>query len=133
MTPTENSRRNHAYLSAVLAGLLLCSCGGGKPAAAPPAPAKAEASVRPDPPAATIVPAKPAAPAAPGTVTYPGSFGKVTFNHSGHAKRHGCAACHGTKPPVKITLGKDSAHKLCKTCHEAKTAGPTKCTGCHVK
>jgi hypothetical protein len=131
----EGNRDTTIAVAAILALHLLAACGGGKPPVAPQpqTPAKAEPLARLDPPAAAIVSAKPAGPAAPGTVTYPAAFGKVTFDHPDHAKRHGCPSCHGTQPPVKIALSKDSAHKLCKTCHEAKAAGPTKCIGCHVK
>jgi predicted CXXCH cytochrome family protein len=64
---------------------------------------------------------------------YPASFGKVTFDHPDHGKRNKCAACHKTDPPARIALAKESAHALCKGCHEQKAAGPTKCNACHDK
>lgn len=97
---------------------------------APPQAPRTEAKPPAAPPPAAP---KPAAPKPPGIVVFPASFGKVTFDHPGHGKRNACAACHKTDPPAKIVLAKDSAHALCKGCHEQKAAGPTKCIGCHVK
>ena len=71
--------------------------------------------------------------AAPDTVTMNAKNGNVTFNHKAHAAAGGCKACHGEGAPAKLTLGKDAAHKLCKECHQAKKAGPTKCGDCHKK
>ncbi len=59
--------------------------------------------------------------------------GDVTFNHKVHGDTATCKACHGESTPGKLTLGMDSAHKLCKGCHESKKAGPTKCMECHKK
>ena len=98
-----------------------------KAATQPPEPAT------PPPPAVRTKAAPPAGPKPPGIVVFPTSFGKVTFDHPGHGKRNACTACHKTGPPTKIALTKDSAHALCKGCHEQKTAGPTKCTVCHIK
>ena len=59
--------------------------------------------------------------------------GNVTFNHKVHGETAGCKACHTEATPAKLTLNKDSAHKLCKGCHDTKKAGPTKCFDCHKK
>jgi hypothetical protein len=58
--------------------------------------------------------------------------GNVTFNHKSHAAVE-CKTCHTSGTPGKMDLDKDSAHKLCKGCHESKGAGPTKCGDCHKK
>jgi predicted small lipoprotein YifL len=78
--------------------------------------------------------AKPAAaPAPPKTVTYQASQGQVTFDHQAHASNLACDSCHSTDPPIKVELGKDKAHQMCKGCHQEKGAGPTQCNGCHKK
>ena len=60
--------------------------------------------------------------------------GDVKFNHKKHsADPASCKTCHGEATPAKLTLDKDTAHKLCKGCHETKKAGPTKCGECHKK
>jgi hypothetical protein len=65
-------------------------------------------------------------------IVFPAKNGDVTFNHKGHMDRMECAACHeGT--PGKIGLDRDSAHKLCRDCHQSKGAGPVKCGECHKK
>lgn len=87
-------------------------------------------------PPAAPVPAperKPAAPVGPVTVVYPGAMGKVTFTHAAHGKKLGCASCHGASTPQKLALTRDSAHQLCKGCHEKQAVGPTKCLLCHIK
>jgi predicted CXXCH cytochrome family protein len=68
------------------------------------------------------------------TITLPAKNGDITFNHKKHQDTlKDCKACH-EKAPGKIEgFGKDSAHKLCKGCHEEKKAGPTKCGECHKK
>jgi DnaJ-class molecular chaperone len=71
--------------------------------------------------------------AAPDTVTLKAKNGDVTFDHKKHSASRDCKACHGEGTPAKLILGKDSAHKLCKECHQAKKAGPTKCGECHKK
>jgi hypothetical protein len=45
-----------------------------------------------------------------------------------------CKLCH-EKGPGKIEgfSGMSAGHKLCKSCHEAKKVGPTKCAECHKK
>lgn len=134
--------------------VLLLACGGGTgggptrgnpqnaapatsaPAAAPAAPAPAEPAAKAPPTPAAPAPeagkAKPPT-AGPGKVVYPASLGKVTFDHASHARRGECGACHDSKPPKKIALTKDTAHRLCKGCHEKQAAGPVKCTACHLK
>ena len=66
-------------------------------------------------------------------MTLKSKLGAVTFNHKVHGETAGCKSCHPEATPGKLTLGKDSAHKLCKGCHEMKKAGPTKCGDCHKK
>ena len=51
-----------------------------------------------------------------------------------------CESCHNkaSSMPNKLNTFKNAAHELCKKCHvertkEGKTAGPTKCNGCHRK
>lgn len=67
------------------------------------------------------------------TYKYEAKNGAVIFNHKAHSDRlKDCAKCHaGT--PGKLDLNKDSAHKMCKGCHEVAKAGPTKCNECHKK
>lgn len=55
--------------------------------------------------------------------------GSVQFPHKLHAAR-GCRSCHPAAP-AKLGLVKDTAHALCKGCHETQGKGPTKCDGCH--
>ena len=66
-------------------------------------------------------------------MTIKSKTGNVTFNHKVHGDTATCTPCHGTGTPAKLTLGKDTAHKMCKGCHESKKAGPTKCMDCHKK
>jgi len=66
-------------------------------------------------------------------MTVKSKTGDVTFNHKVHGETAECKACHGEGTPGKLTLGKESAHKLCKGCHETKKTGPTKCFDCHKK
>jgi outer membrane biosynthesis protein TonB len=69
----------------------------------------------------------------PKTVVYEASNGSVTFDHQVHSSQLACDSCHTTDPPIKVELGKDKAHQLCKGCHQEKGAGPTQCNGCHKK
>lgn len=74
----------------------------------------------------------------PATVVLETKMGKVTMPHQKHADTFDCATCHGEATPGPFELGKDKAHALCMGCHKEKAAanvpaGPTKCTGCHVK
>jgi len=57
--------------------------------------------------------------------------GSVPFPHKLHAAR-GCKMCHPAAP-AKLGLVKDTAHELCKGCHEKMGKGPMKCAGCHSK
>ncbi len=66
-------------------------------------------------------------------MTIKAKTGDVTFNHKVHGDTATCKACHGEGTPGKLKLGKDSAHKMCKGCHDSKKAGPTKCFDCHKK
>jgi predicted CXXCH cytochrome family protein len=69
----------------------------------------------------------------PKTVVFKTKMGDVTFPHQSHSERIECKVCHGEGTPGKFALDKDSAHKLCRGCHEEKGAGPTKCPDCHKK
>jgi predicted CXXCH cytochrome family protein len=69
----------------------------------------------------------------PDTVVLSAKNGDVTFKHAEHAARLECNICHGPGTPVAIDLDQDSAHKLCRGCHEQQGAGPVKCAECHVK
>jgi hypothetical protein len=101
------------------------------PVAAPTPATVATAAVAVPPPAKTKAPVV----APPKVVTYAATPGKVTFDHQQHAGTNTCSACHATgNPPVKVVLGKDKAHQLCKGCHQQKGApAPTACGGCHKK
>ena len=71
--------------------------------------------------------------AGPEFVTFDASQGMVSFPHSPRANAYPCTTCHGVGTPGKISLGKDVAHDLCRSCHKEKGAGPTACSGCHKK
>lgn len=71
--------------------------------------------------------------AVPELVTFDASQGKVTLRHSTHAQTYPCTTCHGVGTPGKISMGKEVAHNLCRTCHKEKGVGPTTCIGCHKK
>lgn len=121
-----------------------------KPAAAPTAPAPPPApavpavppeAVKTAPPAAAP-PAKPAAatpveaakpPKVADVIVLEASQGKVSMHHLEHARKFPCATCHGEAAPGKIALDKETAHALCRDCHQAKGVGPTACPGCHKK
>ena len=111
------------------------------PAATPAAATKPAAAIPPATPAPAPAPA-PAAPAATAkpdlkklvvrdTITLPASQGPVTLSHLAHAREFPCATCHGDGTPGKFTLTKDTAHALCRDCHQTRGAGPTGCSGCH--
>jgi predicted CXXCH cytochrome family protein len=73
--------------------------------------------------------------APPDKVTLKAKDGDVAFDHKLHQKQ-GCKNCHGAGKPAKITLEKDTAHKLCLDCHKEKAKGPAdekKCDACHKK
>lgn len=93
-----------------------------------------DAPLKPTPaPARTPQPSPVSVTATPESVTFESSQGKVFFSHANHTETSPCASCHGVGTPGKISLGKEAAHNLCRSCHKAKGAGPTACTGCHKK
>lgn len=61
----------------------------------------------------------------------------ATFPHRAHQNylKSECKNCH--KKEVgngKIPgFGKDVAHRMCKTCHAIRQAGPSSCKDCHKK
>jgi hypothetical protein len=61
----------------------------------------------------------------------------VTFPHRSHQNflKSDCRNCHKKElGPGKIpTFGKDIAHRMCKTCHAIRQAGPSACKDCHKK
>ncbi|MDH5297985.1 MAG: cytochrome c family protein [Desulfobulbaceae bacterium] len=69
----------------------------------------------------------------PETVVIDNKNGKVTLPHAKHGNAFGCVPCHGDAPPNPFKMGKDTAHKVCKGCHQEKGKGPSQCSGCHVK
>lgn len=69
----------------------------------------------------------------PRTVVMKAKQGDVKFDHKEHGANYACAKCHGAGTPGKVSMGKESAHKVCKGCHVAEGAGPTKCAECHPK
>ena len=132
----------------------------GTPAVASPAPpAVPPAQPVPPPPTTPLETAKPAPAAAPAamstptpsaaptaaakpdlkklivrdTITLAASQGLVTLSHLSHAQEFPCATCHGENTPGKFELTKETAHALCRDCHQAKSAGPVSCAGCHKK
>jgi predicted CXXCH cytochrome family protein len=69
----------------------------------------------------------------PETVVFEAKNGNVTFPHQAHGEREDCTSCHEQTPPEKLELTQESAHKLCRGCHEERGAGPVKCLDCHKK
>ncbi len=77
--------------------------------------------------------------------TFEAKNGNITFPHEAHqgivedcktchhegVEAGACRTCH-TKEKGDVPTFKSAAHKMCKSCHKAQ-AGPTKCSGCHVK
>ena len=62
----------------------------------------------------------------------------VTFSHKAHQGFHksDCKQCHRKTNEIPGHIegfSKDGAHRLCRTCHAMKNAGPAKCAGCHKK
>ena len=62
----------------------------------------------------------------------------VTFPHKAHQtyNKSDCRQCHrkaGEAPGHIEGFSKDVAHRMCKTCHAMKNAGPASCKGCHIK
>jgi predicted CXXCH cytochrome family protein len=77
-----------------------------------------------------------AADAGPAAMTFETKNGKVAFPHKAHqdAMKGDCKGCHADGKGGKIAgWSKDSAHALCKKCHETEHKGPTKCADCHKK
>ncbi|BDG10482.1 cytochrome c3 family protein [Anaeromyxobacter paludicola] len=83
--------------------------------------------------AALLAGATAALAAPPTTVTLPAKNGNVTFDHKAH-QTQGCKKCH-EGAPKKLELTKETAHKLCWSCHAEQQKGPTEknCTQCHKK
>jgi hypothetical protein len=62
----------------------------------------------------------------------------VSFPHKAHQtyNKSDCRQCHrkANEAPGHIEgFAKDSAHRMCKTCHAMKNAGPVACKDCHKK
>jgi hypothetical protein len=59
----------------------------------------------------------------------------VTFTHKKHQSdlNGECKNCHrkGVNSGHVEGFGKDSAHRMCRTCHSMKNAGPVSCKDCH--
>jgi len=70
---------------------------------------------------------------APEQLTLEASYGNISFPHGTHAASFACTTCHGEGTPAAFGLTKETAHPLCKGCHQEQGAGPTACTGCHKK
>jgi len=69
----------------------------------------------------------------PELITLEASYGNITFPHEEHASRLDCTVCHGDAPYADLALTKDTAHPLCRGCHQTQKAGPTGCKDCHKK
>lgn len=80
--------------------------------------------------AAALLPRPGSAAKAPVEITFEAArAGAVRFPHRLHAAR-GCRPCHPAAP-AKLGLARDSAHELCKGCHQREAKGPVRCDGCH--
>jgi hypothetical protein len=59
----------------------------------------------------------------------------VVFPHRAHQKylKSDCKNCHKKEAGNgKIpSFGKEIAHRMCKTCHAIRQAGPSACKDCH--
>lgn len=68
------------------------------------------------------------------SIVLPAKNGNVTLDHKKHQTIvNDCKKCH-VKGPGKIEgFNKESAHDMCKKCHEDGKKGPTKCGECHKK
>ncbi|GEM_PF-2136979 len=66
-------------------------------------------------------------------VALPARYGTVVIPHALHANMLSCNACHGDTVPGKINLNSRAYHSMCRTCHKAMQAGPTRCRGCHTR
>ena len=71
--------------------------------------------------------------ALPEMLTLEASYGNISFPHAVHAASFACSSCHGEATPAAFGLTKETAHPLCKGCHQEQGTGPTTCTGCHKK
>lgn len=61
-------------------------------------------------------------------------YGDVTVDHAKHLRLQAkCVRCHGPGPAGKLVLGPRLGHERCVGCHKESRAGPTSCSGCHVK
>lgn len=61
----------------------------------------------------------------------------VTFPHWAHQNynKSDCKQCHKKEIGTGHIPGfsKDGAHRMCRTCHAMRQAGPVSCKECHVK
>jgi hypothetical protein len=61
----------------------------------------------------------------------------VTFPHKNHQTtlKGECKNCHRKEVASGHIegFGKDNAHRMCRTCHAMKHAGPASCKECHKK
>lgn len=63
----------------------------------------------------------------------------VTFPHKSHQNslKGECRNCHRKEKEISSGhiegFGKDNAHRMCRTCHSMKNAGPVSCRDCHKK
>ena len=62
----------------------------------------------------------------------------VSFPHKAHQtyNKSDCKQCHrkaGEVPGHIEGFSKDAAHRMCKTCHAMRNAGPVACKDCHKK
>ena len=61
----------------------------------------------------------------------------VTFPHKNHQTtlKGECKNCHRKEVNSGHIegFGKDNAHRMCRTCHAIKHAGPASCRDCHKK
>ncbi len=59
----------------------------------------------------------------------------VTFPHRAHQgyMKSDCKQCHRKQVGKIPDFGKDVAHRMCRTCHAIRQAGPAACRDCHKK
>jgi hypothetical protein len=61
----------------------------------------------------------------------------VTFPHRAHQgyMKSDCRQCHRKEVGSGHIpgFGKEAAHRMCRTCHAIKQAGPAACKDCHKK
>ena len=60
---------------------------------------------------------------------------ELPFKHWKHQKslNDECYHCHSTSLGKIDNWGKETAHKLCISCHELEDKGPVYCRQCHTK